>query len=120
MVIALVLVPALSEAFTGPTGESQVSVRALATAIVLTLGKIGMFIALMLIIGRRLIPWTLNMVSKAASRELFTLAILTIALGVAFGSAELFNASFALGAFFAGLILSESKISHKVAAIPFR
>jgi CPA2 family monovalent cation:H+ antiporter-2 len=122
MVMALVVVPALSEVFIGPAGELQLSVGALAMAVVLTLGKIGMFIALMLIIGRRIIPWTLNMVSKAASRELFTLAILTIALGVAYGSAELFDASFALGAFFAGLILNESKISHKAAAdtIPLR
>ena len=92
------------------------------TAVGVTFAKIGMFIALMLIVGRRLIPWCLDKVSQTASRELFTLAVLAIALGVAFGSAALFDVSFALGAFFAGLILNESELSHKAAAdtLPLR
>jgi CPA2 family monovalent cation:H+ antiporter-2 len=69
----------------------------------------------MLIVGRRLLPRLLWLVAKTGSRELFTLAVLAIALGIAFGSAELFGVSFALGAFFAGVILSESELSQRAA-----
>ncbi len=69
----------------------------------------------MLIVGRRVIPWMLERVAGTGSRELFTLCVLAIALGVAFGSAELFGVSFALGAFFAGMLLNESEFSHKAA-----
>lgn len=121
MVVALVVVPTLSGAFKGSIGAS-LQVGALLGTIAVTLGKIALFVALMLVIGKRVIPWALDQVSKTGSRELFTLAVLAIALGAAFGSAALFGVSFALGAFFAGLILNESELSHKAAAetLPLR
>lgn len=120
MVVALVVVPTLSSAFGGAGEVTQLG--ALLTTVAITLGKIALFVAFMLIIGKRLIPWALDQVSKTGSRELFTLAVLAIAFGVAFGSAELFGVSFALGAFFAGLILNESELGHKAAAetLPLR
>ena len=75
-----------------------------------------MFLALVLIVGRRVVPWVLEHVARIGSRELFTLSVLATALGIAFGSAELFGVSFALGAFFAGVILSETDFSHQAAA----
>ncbi len=88
----------------------------------LTLVKLVAFIALMLIVGRRLIPWVLHYIAHTGSRELFRLAVLAIGLGVAFGAAKLFGVSLALGAFFAGMILSESKLSQRAAeeSLPFR
>ena len=76
----------------------------------------------MLVVGRRVIPWLLHYVAHTGSRELFRLAVLAIALGVAFGAAMLFDVSFALGAFFAGMILSESELSHRAAqeTLPLR
>src|SRR3546814_987806 len=76
----------------------------------------------MLIVGRRAIPWILERVAGTGSRELFTLAVLAIAMGVAFGSAALFGVSFALGAFFAGMLLNESEFSHQAAqdSLPMR
>ncbi len=120
MVIALVVVPTLSSAL-GGTGE-VVQFEALLETVGVTLGKIALFVAFMLVIGKRLIPWALDQVAKTGSRELFTLAVLAIAFGVAFGSAALFGVSFALGAFFAGLILNESELSHKAATetLPLR
>ncbi|HEV7253490.1 MAG TPA: YbaL family putative K(+) efflux transporter [Mesorhizobium sp.] len=87
-----------------------------------TLVKVAVFVALMLVVGRRIIPWTLHWVAHTGSRELFRLAVLAIALGVAFGSAELFGVSFALGAFFAGMVLAESELSHQAAqeTLPLR
>ncbi|WP_328285518.1 cation:proton antiporter, partial [Brucella intermedia] len=69
----------------------------------------------MLIVGRKVIPWLLNVVAQTGSRELFRLGVLAIALGVAFGAAHLFGVSFALGAFFAGMVMSESELSHRAA-----
>jgi CPA2 family monovalent cation:H+ antiporter-2 len=88
----------------------------------ITLGKVAAFVVAMLLIGRRVIPWLLHYVAHTGSRELFRLAVLAIALGVAFGAAELFGVSFALGAFFAGMILSESELSHRAAeeTLPLR
>lgn len=122
MVVALVVVPALSGALGSAAAESTPRLGTLLMTIVATLGKVGLFVALMLVVGRRLVPWALDQVAKAGSRELFTLAVLTIALGVAFGSAALFDVSFALGAFFAGLILNESELSYKAASdsLPLR
>lgn len=78
--------------------------------------------AVMLIVGRRTIPWVLGRVMNTGSRELFTLAVLAVALGIAFGAAALFGVSFALGAFFAGVIVSESDFSHEAAtnALPLQ
>jgi CPA2 family monovalent cation:H+ antiporter-2 len=87
-----------------------------------TLLKVAAFAGLMLVIGRRVIPWVLHYIAHTGSRELFRLAVLAIALGVAFGSAQLFGVSFALGAFFAGMILAESELSHQAAqeTLPLR
>ncbi|MFC5577242.1 YbaL family putative K(+) efflux transporter [Lysobacter niabensis] len=118
MVLVLVLLPALAGMFKGEGGD-RVEVL---TALIKTLFKVGAFIAVMLLVGRRVIPWILERVAATGSRELFTLCVLAIALGVAFGSAELFGVSFALGAFFAGLLLNESEFSHQAASetLPLR
>ncbi|RUP17903.1 YbaL family putative K(+) efflux transporter [Methylobacterium sp.] len=90
--------------------------QSLALTVALTLAKVAVFAALMLVGGRRFVPWLLDQAARTGSRELFTLAVLALALGIAFGSAELFGVSFALGAFFAGMVLAESDLSHKAAA----
>ena len=77
--------------------------------------KVAVFVALMLVGGRRIVPWILHHVARTGSRELFTLAVLAIALGIAYGSAHLFDVSFALGAFFAGVVLAETELSHQAA-----
>ncbi len=116
MVLALVLVPALA----GSTGEDKGG--SLGIALLATLAKVGGFIALMLIVGRRVLPWVLERVAGTGSRELFTLCVLACAMGIAFGAAELFGVSFALGAFFAGMLLNESPHGHKAAedSLPLR
>ena len=118
MVLVLVLLPALAGVFKGDAGNTSDIGMALFT----TLLKVGGFIAFMLIVGRRVIPWVLERVAGTGSRELFTLCVLAIALGVAFGSAAMFGVSFALGAFFAGLLLNESEFSHRAASetLPLR
>jgi CPA2 family monovalent cation:H+ antiporter-2 len=130
MVLALVLLPALA----GVLGGTEQSIDA-APALLplqldlglwgvlgLTLVKVAAFVALMLVVGRRAIPWVLHYVAHTGSRELFRLAVLAIALGVAFGAAQLFGVSLALGAFFAGMIMSESELSHRAAeeSLPLR
>ena len=121
MVMALVLLPALAGAVSQTAPEASV----MDTWIIplgITALKVGGFAAFMLIVGRRVIPWTLHWVAHTGSRELFRLAVLAIALGVAFGAALLFDVSFALGAFFAGMILAESELSHRAAeeTLPLR
>ena len=120
MVLALVLIPALS-GILGGSGES-LSTNALLWTLAATLGKVVAFVAAMLLIGRRLIPWMLERVVASGSRELFRLAVLAIALGFALGAASVFGVSFALGAFFAGMILGESDLSHRAAeeSLPLR
>jgi CPA2 family monovalent cation:H+ antiporter-2 len=117
-VLVLVLLPALVGMLQGDGGDRV----AVLTELVKTIFKVGAFIALMLVIGRRVVPWILERVAGTGSRELFTLCVLAIALGFAFGSAELFGVSFALGAFFAGLLLNESEFSHQAAneTLPLR
>ncbi|MCA6126337.1 cation:proton antiporter, partial [Bradyrhizobium sp. WSM 1704] len=83
--------------------------------LVLTLIKIALFIALMLVVGRRLIPWVLHYIAHTGSRELFRLTVLAIALCIAFGATKLFGVSLALGAFFAGMMLRESPLSQRAA-----
>ena len=121
MVLALVLLPALA-GLISPDAAGDVTSWALLITLAITLGKVAAFVALMLIVGRRLIPWVLDHVAGSGSRELFRLAVLTIALGVAFGAARLFAVSFALGAFFAGMVMSESELSHEAAeeSLPLR
>jgi CPA2 family monovalent cation:H+ antiporter-2 len=115
MVLALVLVPALA----GGDGAREGSVL---VPLLLTFAKVGAFVALMLIVGRRVLPWLLERVAGTGSRELFTLFVLASATGVAFGAASLFGVSFALGAFFAGMLLNESPFGHKAAedSLPLR
>ncbi len=118
MVLALVLLPALAGALGGDARgvAAQFSGGSLAMALLFTIGKVALFVALVFLVGTRVVPWLLQMVARTGSRELFTLSVLAIALGIAFGSAELFGVSFALGAFFAGVVLSESDFSHQAAA----
>lgn len=113
MVVALVLLPALAPAL--GSGGATISTGEIITALGWTLGKVALFVALMLIVGARVFPWLLKRVEATGSRELFTLAVVALALGVAFGSAELFGVSFALGAFFAGVVINESDLSHRAA-----
>lgn len=117
MVLALVLLPTIAQITTG-TGSAS----AIVSALLLTAGKIIGFIAFVLIVGRRLIPALLHWVAHTGSRELFRLAVLATALGVAFGAAKLFDVSFALGAFFAGMILGETRLSQRAAeeTLPLR
>ncbi|MFO1153170.1 MAG: YbaL family putative K(+) efflux transporter [Rhodospirillales bacterium] len=118
MVLTLVLLPALAGALAPGTdaAASTVTHTELALSLALTLAKVAIFVALVLVVGRRLVPRLLALVARSGSRELFTLAVLAIALGIAYGSVELFDVSFALGAFFAGVVLSESDLSHQAAA----
>ena len=112
-VLALVLLPVLS-GLHDSSGSTQTN-----TSIALLIGKtflqVGGFIAVMLILGKRIMPKLLWMIAKTGSRELFTLAVISAAIGIAFGAAELFNVSFALGAFFAGVVLRESELSKRAA-----
>jgi monovalent cation:H+ antiporter-2, CPA2 family len=128
-VLALVLLPALATALgaqapsaAGAVAHAPASGGSLAVTLAITLLKVGAFIFVMLIGGRRVIPWVLGRVAGTQSRELFTLAVLAIALGIAVGAAALFDISFALGAFFAGVIVSESDFSHEAAtnALPLQ
>jgi len=118
MVIALVLLPPVAMLIGGETTSGAGIARALG----MTALKIGGFIAFMLIVARRIIPWALHWVAHTGSRELFRLAVLSIALGVAFGAAVVFDVSFALGAFFAGMILGETQLSRRAAeeTLPLR
>jgi monovalent cation:H+ antiporter-2, CPA2 family len=125
MVLTLVLLPALAELLNesgSAPSPGALGIPQIVTTMAVTLGKVTAFVALMLVVGRRVIPWVLHYVAHTGSRELFRLAVLAIALGVAFGAAELFDVSFALGAFFAGMVLAESELSHQAAneTLPLR
>jgi K+:H+ antiporter len=124
MVVVLVLLPPLSGILKNdvPGGAGGLDAGALAETLAITLGKVAAFIALMLLVGRRGIPWILHYIAHTGSRELFRLAVLAVALGVAFAASALFGVSFALGAFFAGMVLSESKLSQRAAeeSLPLR
>ena len=125
MVLALVLLPTwagIREQMAAAGGFTWAQGQEIAIAVLLTLGKVGAFIVIMLVVGKRLIPWILHRVVHLGSRELFRLSVLAIALGVALGASELFGVSFALGAFFAGMIMGESELSHQAAneTLPLR
>lgn len=121
MVLALVLIPPLSGLLggdpvpvdEGASGAVGIALGPVATTLVLTLVKVSAFVALMLVVGRRVIPWLLEYVANTGSRELFRLSVLAIALGVAFGSSLIFGVSFALGAFFAGMVMAGSTLSSQ-------
>jgi len=124
MVLVLVLLPSIG-AWTGvhSSGASPGSIdRSLLATLGLALARVAIFIGLMLLIGRRFFPWLLWQVARVGSRELFTLCIIAAAVGIAYGSAALFGVSFALGAFFAGMVMRESPLSYRAAeeSLPFR
>ncbi len=118
MVLTLVLLPAIA----GLLDNQNANFSQLLFKLSITVGKVVAFILLMIFVGRRVIPWLLAKTAGTGSRELFTLAVLAIALGVAYGAVTLFDASFALGAFFAGMVLNESELSHRAAqdTLPLR
>ncbi|PXA96907.1 sodium:proton antiporter [Nostoc sp. 3335mG] len=132
MVLALVLIPAFAGLNGADTGVHDPFVSFVERifnmpvgvwgVLAITIVKIAAFVGFMLVVGRRVIPWALHLTAHTGSRELFRLAVLAIALGVALGSAVLFGVSLALGAFFAGMILSESELSHRAAneTLPLR
>ena len=128
MVLALVLIPTFANLQTGDANKPAIGPLAayldmgIWGVLLLTAVKLALFVALMLIVGRRLIPWILHYIAHTGSRELFRLAVLAIALGVAFGSTKLFDVSLALGAFFAGMMLRESPLSQRAAqeSLPLR
>ena len=119
MVLVLVLLPPMA-ALLGPQGAA--GGEGLWRTIATTLLQVALFVALMLMVGRRLFPWLLWQVQKVGSRELFTLCVVAAAVSMAWGATQLFGVSFALGAFFAGMVLRESEFSHRAAeeSLPLR
>jgi CPA2 family monovalent cation:H+ antiporter-2 len=135
MVLVLVMLPSLADLVNAalgappgatsapsPAGQRPIPLSDLLQAVGITFGKVALFVAVMLVAGRRVMPWLLHYIAHTGSRELFRLAVLAVALGLAYGAAELFDVSFALGAFFAGMTLSESKLSQRAAeeSLPLR
>ena len=123
MVLTLVLLPPVAGLLGGTTEATGTADGSeIARALGIIFAKVAAFVALMLLIGRQVIPRILHYVAHTGSRELFRLAVLSLALGVAYGAVELFGVSFALGAFFAGMVLAESELSHRAAeeSLPLR
>ena len=121
-VLVLVVLPAFgTSAHPEPAGAHAAGIS-LPMTLAITIGKAAAFLVLMFVVGRRLVPWLLERTARTGSRELFTLATLAVALVVAVGAAALFGVSFALGAFFAGVVINESDLSHQAAAdaLPFQ
>lgn len=120
MVLVLVLLPALAGLLS--PGAVAADSGALTQTLALTLGKVILFVVFMLVVGKRVLPRLLWLVARTGSRELFTLSVIASAIGVAFGAAKLFDVSFALGAFFAGMMMRESEFSHRAAdeSLPLR
>lgn len=120
-VLILVLLPSFATML-GGANETGNPADPLWYTIGITLLLVSAFIALMLIVGRRVLPWLLWQVARTGSREMFTLAVVAVAICIAYGAAALFNVSFALGAFFAGMVMRESKFSHRAAeeSLPLR
>lgn len=117
MVFALVLIPAFAQTGYGPFLDNDAL-----SQLFVAMGKLVLFVTIMLVAGKRFLPWLLNVVAATRSRELFTLAVFAAAIGIAFGAAKLFGVSFALGAFFSGMMIRESNLNHEVAdrALPFQ
>jgi len=121
MILVLVLLPPLAGSL-GGNAQPGVAAGELGISLLLTLGKVLAFIAFMAIAGRRILPRLLWLVARSRSRELFTLCVISTAVGVAYGASVLFDVSFALGAFFAGMMMRESELSHRAAeqSLPLR
>jgi len=121
MVLVLVLLPPLA-GWLGGTPADGATEGNLFAALGLTLLEVAVFVALMLVVGRRIFPALLWQVARTGSRELFTLCVVATAVGIAYGSSKLFGVSFALGAFFAGMVMRESALSHRAAdeSLPLR
>ncbi len=119
-VLVLVLLPPLAGMLGGAAPAADA--KPLWITIGQTLLQVGAFIALMLVAGRRVLPWLLWQISRTGSRELFTLSVIAAAIGIAYGAAQQFSVSFALGAFFAGMVMRESEFSHRAAheSLPLR
>lgn len=122
MVLVLVLLPAVAGFLGGNAAASGDGSHSLTVALALTLGRVALFVAVMLLLGRRLLPRFLWAIAGTASRELFSLAVVAVGIGIAYGAARLFGVSFAIGAFFAGMVLRESALSHRAAeeSLPLR
>jgi len=129
MVLVLVLLPALAGFLGGYGGERPgpaaaplFGAHSLGLALLVAVGQVGLFVVVMLVGGRRLFPWLLWQVAKTGSRELFTLCVIAAAVGIAYASSAVFGVSFALGAFFAGMMLRESALAHRAGeeSLPFR
>ncbi|MET3130114.1 CPA2 family monovalent cation:H+ antiporter-2 [Oxalobacteraceae bacterium GrIS 1.11] len=120
-VLVLVLLPPLAGTLGGPANPADAGVSLWQT-LGITFAQVAGFIAFMLVVGRRLFPWILWQVARTGSRELFTLCVIAAAVGIAYASTRLFGVSFALGAFFAGMVLRESELSHRAAqeSLPLR
>lgn len=123
-VLVLVLLPPIASALgtAGAAGAGGAEESGLLMTLALTLLRVAIFVVLMIVVGRRLFPWFLWQVARSGSRELFTLCVIAAAVGIAYGAAELFGISFALGAFFAGMVMRESELSHRAASesLPLR
>jgi monovalent cation:H+ antiporter-2, CPA2 family len=114
MVLTLVLLPALAGKL-GGNATAHADATPLWLALALAMGKVVLFVGAMLVFGARVFPWLLARVERTGSRELFTLAVIALSIGVAFGAAKLFGISFALGAFFAGVVVNQSDLNHRAA-----
>ncbi|SFF70920.1 Kef-type potassium/proton antiporter, CPA2 family [Duganella sp. CF458] len=125
-VLVLVLLPALAGALGGNGGDAghghAAAEGGVLKALAITLGQVALFVGFMLLVGRKLFPWILWQVARTNSRELFTLCVIAAAVGIAYAATVLFGISFALGAFFAGMVLRESELSHRAAheSLPLR
>jgi len=125
-VLVLVLLPALAGALGGDAGDAAhghgAAEGGILKALAITLGQVALFVGFMLLVGRKLFPWILWQVARTNSRELFTLCVIAAAVGIAYAATVLFGISFALGAFFAGMVLRESELSHRAAheSLPLR
>ncbi|HPX88793.1 MAG TPA: YbaL family putative K(+) efflux transporter [Methylophilaceae bacterium] len=119
-VLVLVLLPPLASLLGGSALDNESA--PIWQTIGVTLLQVVAFIVIMLVLGKRLLPWLLWHIAKTGSRELFTLAVISAAIGIAYGAAALFSVSFALGAFFAGMVMRESEFSHRAAqeSLPLR
>jgi CPA2 family monovalent cation:H+ antiporter-2 len=121
-VLVLVLLPPLANVLGGTAHAGAAAEGSLTMTLMRVLFEVAAFIALMMVAGRRVVPWLLRHVARTGSRELFTLAVIATAIGIAYGASAMFHVSFALGAFFAGMVMRESPYSHRAAqeSLPLR